>query len=120
MYLTLWAFKADKSSFKSLSIGFDPLHAVRIDAVVKDGRDALSRWYALPVAILFVLHFLEGRELADGLFHRIAYIHYIGVRSPFGRCPYLESEIWGTRPFRPISQTPTESRIKPSKCRFTT
>jgi len=48
------------------------------------GRETLGGCQALPVAIFFVLHFVEGREFADGLIHEIACIHYTGTEAGYG------------------------------------
>src|SRR5665213_2015212 len=60
-----------------------------------------------PVAVGFRSGFFVGGEFAEGLFHRSASTHYTGSVSPFGRCPHLGIEIWGTRLLYPRIRLPS-------------
>jgi len=84
-YLTWCLFNADSNSFKFCSIGGIAIRSIALDAELVASCKALSWCHARPIAVFFVLHFVEAVELADGLIHGNAYLHYTGrVRSVFG------------------------------------
>src|SRR5580698_859679 len=70
-YLTSWAFKADKSSFRSWAIKADSFETVSGDAQFRDGCEPVTRRNTLPVPVGLRLLLFQIGHPADGLVHRI-------------------------------------------------
>src|SRR5271155_3858944 len=77
-YLTWCLFNANSNSFKFCSIGGIAIRSIALDAELVASRKALCWCHACPIAVFFVLHFVEAVELADDLVHRTAFHHYSG------------------------------------------
>jgi len=90
--------KASDDSLEVCSIGGIAMGPITLDAHLMASRESLGGRNALPVAVFFGLHFLEGSEFADG-FVQGAPISITpgGLRSPFGDAHISRIEIVGPR-----------------------
>jgi hypothetical protein len=57
-------------------------------------RKALGWCQACPIAVFFVLHFVEVVELADSLIHGIACLYYTGAKLTGRRLNWRSEELF--------------------------
>jgi hypothetical protein len=72
--LAWWRLNANGNFPKVGSIGGVAKGSVSFDTHLMARSDTLSGGFAMPIAVFFVLRFVEAIELPDSVIHRIASI----------------------------------------------